>query len=340
MTSLPTIGVRMHGGMAPRACIELAELADRNGFASLWFAENPFNRGVLPAVTGAILATRQLKVGIGVFNPYNRHPTLIAMEMGALDELSGGRAALGLGSGIGDRVIKMGLSYDKPIAAVRDAVHIVRGMMRGEAVDYSGAVFSAKGARLEFPLHRPDFPIYVAGMGDQAVRLAGEVGDGLMISNLCPPGYTARAIGIVGEGAAKAKRTAPQPIVQYVPCVARKDRDEARKVALGIFGRTLAEYWTLGERTPAYRVAMVRESGIPEAEVIAAVERIKAGEDPVNVLDDRYLAAYTIAGNADDCLAGMERFGKVGVTELVVTFQGTQPAEDMTYLGAALKARR
>ncbi|MFN0303460.1 MAG: LLM class flavin-dependent oxidoreductase [Burkholderiales bacterium] len=340
MTSLPTIGVRMHGGMAARACIELAELADRHSFYSVWFAENAFNRGVLPAMTGAILATKQLRVGVGVFNPYNRHPTLIAMEMGALDELSGGRAQLGIGSGIGDRVMKMGLSYDKPIGAVRDAAHIVRAMMRGEAVDYTGAVFSAKGVRLEFPLHRPDFPIYVAGMGDQAVRLAGEVGDGLIISNLCPPGYTARAIGIVGEGAVKAGRATPQTIVQYVPCVARKNRDEARKVAMSIFGRTLAEYWTLGERTPAYRVAMVRESGIPESDVVAAVNRIKAGEDPVNVLDDRYLAAYTIAGNADDCLTAMRAFGKVGVTELVVTFQGTQPAEDMAYLGATLKANR
>src|SRR5690348_1056132 len=106
--------MRLHGGIAPRPSIELATAADRHGFASVWFAENPFNRGILPAVAGAVLATKRIKVGIGVFNPYNRHPTLIAMEIGALDELAEGRAALSLGSGIGDRVTRMGLSYQKP----------------------------------------------------------------------------------------------------------------------------------------------------------------------------------------------------------------------------------
>src|SRR5215204_1641698 len=142
VAGLPTIGVRVHGGMPPRACIEIAQAVEQNGLASLWFAENPFNRGVLPAVAGAVIATKRIRVGIGVFNPYNRHPTLIAMEIAALDELANGRACLGLGSGIGDRITRMGLSYEKPLGAVRDAITIVRGMLKGESVTYQGSVFS------------------------------------------------------------------------------------------------------------------------------------------------------------------------------------------------------
>ena len=152
MSPLPTIGVRVHGGMPPKACIEIAEAVERNEFAALWFAENPFNRGILPAAAGAVLATRRIKIGIGVFNPYNRHPTLIAMELGALDEMADGRIALGIGSGIGDRVTRMGLSYEKPLAAVRDAITIVRGMMKGESVTYNGNVFSVTNVKLEFPV--------------------------------------------------------------------------------------------------------------------------------------------------------------------------------------------
>ena len=51
------------------------------------------------------------------------------------------------------------------------------------------------------------------------------------------------------------------------------------------------------------------------------------------MLDDRFVDAYAIAGNADDCLAAMARFGEIGVTELVVTFVGEQPTHDMAYLG-------
>ncbi len=337
MPGVPTLGVRVHGGMSPKACIEIAELVERTGLGALWFAENPFNRGVLPAAAGAALATKRIRIGIGVFNPYNRHPTLIAMEIGALDELANGRANLGLGSGIGDRVTRMGLSYEKPLAAVRDAMTIVRGMLQGERVTYRGKVFSAVDVRLEFAALRPDMPIYMAATGDQSLRVCGQIADGLMISNMCPPGYTVRALELLAEGAAKAQRHAPKTIIQYVPCVVRKDRAEARRVVKGTIGEMLSAYWTMGENWPAIREAMMRGSGIPKEQFEAAIARIRAGEKPAEVLDERFVDCYAIAGNADDCLAAMARFGEIGVTELVVTFIGEQPTHDMAYLAAALE---
>jgi 5,10-methylenetetrahydromethanopterin reductase len=333
---LPTLGVRVHGGMLPRACVEIAEAVERNGLASIWFAENPFTRGVLPTVGAVAAATRRIKVGIGVFNPYNRHPTLMAMEIGALDELAEGRAAIGIGSGIGDRVTRMGLSYDKPLAAVRDAITIMRGMMKGEAVTYQGTVFSVTNAKLEFKALRPDMPIYMAATGDQALRLCGQVGDGLMISNMSPPGYTERALQLLAEGAAMAQRPVPATVIQYVPCVARKDRAEARAVVKGTVGEMLSAYWTMSERWPAIREAMVSRSGIPEAEFVTAIDRIRAGEKPADVLDDRFVDAYSIAGNADDCLAAIAQYGEIGVSELILTFIGGQPTVDMAYLGASM----
>jgi 5,10-methylenetetrahydromethanopterin reductase len=324
--------------MPPRACIEIAEAVEKNGLAALWFAENAFNRGVLPAAAGAVLATRRIRIGIGVFNPYNRHPTLIAMEIGALDELADGRAALGIGSGIGDRVTRMGLSYDKPIGAVRDAITIVRGMLGGESVTYDGSVFSVVNAKLEYEPPRPDLPIYMAATGDQALRMCGKIADGLMISNMCPPGYTVRALELLAEGAANAGRPVPRAVIQYVPCVARKDRNEARQVVKATVGEMLSAYWAMGEKWPAVRDAMLRGSGIPEVELAGAIDLIRAGQKPADVLDDRFVEAYSIAGNMDDCLAAMARFGEIGVTELVVTFVGGQPTIDMAYLGAGIKA--
>ena len=340
MTSLPTIGVRVHGGMPPRSCIEIGEAVEKNGLAGLWFAENPFNRGVLPAAAGAALATKRIKIGIGVFNPYNRHPTLIAMEIGALDELSNGRVALGIGSGIGDRVTRMGLSYEKPLAAVRDAITIVRGMIKGESVTYKGNAFSVTNVKLESPAPRPDMPIYMAATGDQALRVCGQVADGLMISNMCPPGYTIRALELLAEGAAKSNRPKPDTIIQYVPCVARPDRKDAHQTVKATLGEMLSAYWTMGEKWPATREAMLRGSGIPEEEFANAVARIKSGEKAADVLDDRFVNAYSISGNADDCVTAIRRFGEIGVTELIVTFVGNQPTVDMAYLSSAVKSAK
>ena len=79
---------------------------------------------------------------------------------------------------------RMGLSYEKPLAAVRDAITIVRGMMKGESVTYNGNVFSVTNVKLEFPVPRPNMPIYMAATGDQSLRVCGQVADGLMISNM------------------------------------------------------------------------------------------------------------------------------------------------------------
>src|SRR6266540_3080558 len=149
-TTMPNVGLRLHGGIDPHRCVELAAAAEANHFASVWFAENPFERGVLPIAAACAVATQRIGIGIGVWTPYNRHPTLIAMEIGALDELAQGRAALGIGSGIAAAIARMGVSAERPLAALRDAFHIVRAMLRGEAVTYEGRAFSVRDVRLGY----------------------------------------------------------------------------------------------------------------------------------------------------------------------------------------------
>jgi len=193
----PRLSVRLHGGLSPQRSLELARAAEASGFHAVWFAENAFNRGVLPAAAACVAATRRIGIGIGVFNPYNRHPTLMAMEIGALDELAQGRVRLGIGSGIAAATRRMGLQPDRPVAAVRDAITIVRGMLAGEEVNYTGRVFSAFNVKLEYKALRPDMPLLMAARGDQALALCGEIADGLMISNMCPAQFTRHAVEVM-----------------------------------------------------------------------------------------------------------------------------------------------
>jgi hypothetical protein len=81
---LPKLSVRLHGGLTPQQCVAQARAAEAAGFTGLWFAENPFARGILPAAAACAAATRTLTIGAGVFNPYNRHPTLIVPLLGPL----------------------------------------------------------------------------------------------------------------------------------------------------------------------------------------------------------------------------------------------------------------
>ena len=125
-------------------------------------------------MTACALATQRVGIGVGVFNPYNRHPTLMAMEMGALDEISNGRAILGIGSGVASQINQF-TEFRKPGAALRDSVAILRGLLAGEEVTYKGALFSARALKLGYKLYRSDLPILLAAMSDQTLRLCGEI---------------------------------------------------------------------------------------------------------------------------------------------------------------------
>jgi 5,10-methylenetetrahydromethanopterin reductase len=334
MTNITNIGLRLHGGLDPQHCVELAQAAEANDLASIWFAENPFERGVLPAAAACAVATERVRIGIGVWNPFNRHPSLIAMEIGALDELAKGRVSLGIGSGMTSAIRKLGVDDKKPLAALRDTFHIVRGLLRGDEVTYSGAVFSAHGAKLGYQPPRPDMQILMAARGDKALQLCGQISDGLVVSNMCPPGYTARAVGIVRQAAADAGRAIPGNVVQYVPCIAGPDGTQARRAIKPTLATMLRLFWTV----PTAKEAM-RHGNIPDAELLAAVDRIAGGEAPEQALSDRFVDAFAIAGTAEECRERISTYAGAGVTELVLTFVGPDPIADIAYLGRALETR-
>lgn len=300
----------------------------------MWFAENPFARGALPALTASALVTRTIRLGVGVFNPYNRHPTLIAMEAGTLDELSDGRAVLGIGSGI--KVAKMGLSPSRRIAAMRDTIHIVRRLLRGETVTYTGTVFSSEAVRLEFPLARPEMPILMAAMGDQALRLCGEVADGLMVSNMSPPAFTRRAMAIVTRAAAKVGRATPRDVVQYVPCAIGDDGTDARQRAKVTVGRMLTAYWQGGHASAATQAALRDYNDIDPEAFARTMRRLASGEPAPGVIDDAFLRRYAIAGTASECRDQCLAYGDAGVTELAIWFAGPQAAAEIARFGEAL----
>lgn len=335
----PRFGMRLDGWMKPATCVELAVAAEKTGFDAIWFAENPYGRGVIPAVAACMNATKTIEVGIGVFNPFNRHPTMIAMEIGALDEMSNGRCNLGLGTGVAKILAKAKIGSDKPIAAMRDTINIVRALMTGAEVTYQGKVFSVEGVKLEFDPIRKDTVIHMAAMGDQSIRLVGEIADALMISNLCTPGFTRRAIGLMQDVAAKRTRPQPPKVVQYAPCVARPDRDEARRTGKQILGNMILRSFGL-EGTPQSHQWHMTGSNLSEEYFHKVYSQLEAGEPGWQVIEDQLLDLYVVAGNADDCLAAYQRYLDVGVDEMVVTFRGTEPIPEMAYLADALRSIR
>lgn len=184
---------------------ELAKFVEKLGYSNLWVPDERFWRDIAVCMSQAILATESIKVGSSVTDPFVRHPGLTAQVFATLDELSGGRVVCGIGAGIAG-FKAMGIERKSPVKALREGVELMRALWTGETVDYHGDIVSFNEASLDFTPLRPDIPVFIAGRGPLVLKLAGEVGDGVMIGSLASQPGLDFAFGQIDAGLAVAGR--------------------------------------------------------------------------------------------------------------------------------------
>jgi 5,10-methylenetetrahydromethanopterin reductase len=315
------VGLFITGDVTAQRTVELARAAEEASFTSVWFADTLFYRSCIPKATAAALATRHMRIGLGVLNPFNRHPTLIAMEAGALDEVAEGRLILGLGASVEALLQQAGIEYDTPLSAVEDAVRIVRSMLRGERCEYSGKHFRVNGAQLNYAPPRSDLPVYIGAVLPRAVRLTGEVADGLIVSLLFSPEYSRRARTVMEESARRAGRDlASLDIVQYTPFSVLTDGTQARALAKPFLGAFLSGYSDAFVRQPEVMRAHAESSGLTLEDFEATLIALAAGADAQTAISDALLDAFAISGTPERCAELLGQYRDAGVREVVALF--------------------
>jgi 5,10-methylenetetrahydromethanopterin reductase len=212
---------------------------------------------------------------------------------------------------------------------------ILRALLRGEEVNRYGAAFTVHKLRLNYRV-RPDIPIFMAGRGNRSLLACAEIADGLIVSNMCTVAFVAKAVKILHAAARNSGRCKLPDVVQYIPCVPRADRREAQLLASNAVAEMLPGYWLLAQRLPAAKQAMLEGSGIPETDYAAAVARLNAGERAEIALDERFVQAFTVSGNIEDCRRRVAACTAAGVTELALTFSGPKAAADMRFMAEAM----
>jgi 5,10-methylenetetrahydromethanopterin reductase len=198
-------GVGVWQGYSVGRLAELAGSIEAEGFDQLWYANHKLYRDLWVGMAVAAQATTRLELGTFVAEPYSQHPAQIAAAIATIDELSGGRAILGLGAG-GANFKELGAQRIRPAQALRESVEIARGLLRGERIAYRGQVFTADDVWLHLPA-RAKLPIVVASRGDRVLRTAGEVADGVMIATYATPEGLRHGRDMVDHGLASSGRT-------------------------------------------------------------------------------------------------------------------------------------
>ncbi len=186
--------------------------AERLGADCVWAAEAWGHDAVTPLAFMAARTSR-IRLGTGIIQAGTRTPALIAMTAMSLAAMSGNRFILGFGVS-GPQVIEgwHGIRFERPVLRMRETIEIVRRAIRGERLEYRGAVYElplpgGEGKALRSAARpQPGIPIYLATLSPKSLELTGEIADGWLGTSFMPE-HADIFLGHIAAGAARAGRS-------------------------------------------------------------------------------------------------------------------------------------
>jgi probable F420-dependent oxidoreductase len=288
-----------------RENVELARRAERAGFDSAWAPEFHNHSGVL-ALAGAALETDRIELGTGIAWAFGRSPLLTAVTALDLDEMSGGRFVLGLGTGTRRmRTHWLGAPGERPATRLRETIEAVREVWRSAqagAVRYDGELVQLDVR----PYGRADqvrgeIPVYVAAVNEGMTRIAGEIADGVVAHPMATPRYIDEVMRpAIEQGAQRADRTgSAAKVADWVIVAVSDDAERAREDA---------------KRQIAFHATVRTYDRILELHgfdaVAAQIRELWRSFDLAGMtalVTDEMLDEMAVAGTAADCRAALQQ---------------------------------
>jgi len=294
--------------------IQRIKIAEEVGVEAIFTAET-WGRDQFSLLTQVALQTEKIKLGTGIAPVFGRSPAVLAMTYATLDELSGGRVIIGLGTS-GARVIEHwhGQPFEKPLQRIKEYCEIINMIIAGEKVFYDGEIFKLqRGFKLLFNPVRNHIPIYIASIAPKSMEIVGEVADGWM-PIYWPKSKFRDGLATVQKGSARAGRDAGAvECIASLTTVIDEDPARAKRLAAGPVS------WYVTNMGDFYHRMLTRNGFGPQ---VAAMR--KAGEEhkpmPFQTNDelmaamgDEMLDETAIYGDLETVALGIEERRQLGV---------------------------
>ena len=283
-------------GLVQRASVEAivedVRRAHADGFAAYWLAEHPTGGlDALTVLTAAGLQVPEIELGTAVVPTFPRHPMALAGQALTARAAIGHRVTLGIGLSHEVMMAQLGLPFEKPIRHLREFLSILVPLLDEGQVQFEGQTLSCKANA--FFGSDGHFPLVVAALGPQALRVAGRLADGTTLAWVGPKTIAKHIVPSLSESASEAGRPAPRVVATLPVCVtAQPDAVRAR------ISETLSMY----ARLPSY-AAMFEREGVTQPGELA------------------------IVGSANDVRSGIARMADAGVTDFAASVFATNRAE-------------
>lgn len=300
--------VAMQGSYPIRDYIGKAQKIEAYGFDEIHVYDDLMFKPTWPILTLIGEHTDRIKVGPGIITPQIVHPCYHAGNLAELDELTGGRAVLGIARGAFWEFLGIE-KQDKPITMVREAIQIIRRLLAGDRNRFEGEVFTVtEELFFRFEPPRKDIPIFIGTWGPKMCQLAGEVAQGVKSDGLWNPDYVKILRDNIALGAERVNRDPDEVEIIAGPLSSiSSDRERARATAR----RVLAVY--LPYLRPMTDVAGITEEEIDRVRSAAATGDFERGASHIS---DLSIAKCSVTGTPDDVIPQIEGMIAAGVNHI------------------------
>jgi probable F420-dependent oxidoreductase len=213
---------------------QVAQRAEALGFRDLWVTHNAldsaFSFDSVVVLTYAAAVTTKIRVGVSVIVLPVQHPVQVAHQITTLDNVSNGRAILGVGLGREHHYAEFGVPREHRVRRFREGVELIKALWTEPKVDYRGRIFQLDGGTMALkPVQKPHPPIWLGGDHPDAVRRAAAIGDGWMGSGGSSMATFARSVPILrAELEKRGRDPATYPISKRVFLSVHERADVAR----------------------------------------------------------------------------------------------------------------
>ncbi len=291
------------------AMCEYVKLSESLGYDNVWFGDSQNIWRESSTVMGAAaVGTERIVFGTGVTNAVTRHPSLLASTWATLAEFTGGRVALGIGTG--DSSLRtMGLTPLK-LAELEQSIVDLRALFKGEKVvePTSGAEY-----HLNYVTEPMNIPIYIAASAPKILRMSGRIADGVIVLVGTAPRFIEAALATIEAGAAESGRTLDDiHIVLWTPTAIDEDRIKARDLV----------------RAHVSRVAIRPLPAKVEPSLEQAIDRIRDSYDyyqhmnteasHADLVPDELVDLFALAGTPDECAQRLKEIEVLGVDQVSI----------------------
>lgn len=307
MTSDRSLSIALQSNKSPAEYAELAALVEQLGFDMLSiYADLLYQPPIVP-LTLAAQATSRIRLGPAAVNPFTLHPIEIAGQIAMLDQVSDGRAYLGLtrGAWLDD----IGVEQDNAVPRIRESIEVIERLLSGDEHGFDGEYHRLRpGLSLRYLRRRTRVPLMIGGWGRSILALAGERADEVKVGGSANPDVVEPVRERIAAGATRAGRD-PQTIGIALGAVTVVDDDGER--ARAIIRREMALYLPV--------VAPLDPTVSIDPELASRIDAlVESGDQEAagRLIPDDLLSRFAFAGSPAEIVAQCEAIFDAGANRI------------------------